>query len=155
MGLIRKGILCRAREELAEVPNVSFASFVRLSYAVARELHANVESLTEDEVGNNYYYAVIRTKSVTFNLLCNTHYPLVGITELFKLPPPNLHTRFISRADVEQVVTDYGGFEVISLDDLNRGVSQEELKCLLPSELNYIKVWNPKCIGEIVFNINN
>ena len=126
-------------------PFLDEKAFRRMCHALARENGGTVAEVDTDTASRNFYSAKLSRYDQSVFLLQNIHYPYAAFAQrdadgrfIFTGPPewlrlPERTVRFLSPAELNQ---DW------------RNLCGE----LSPEELEQICYWNPKTVGEIIFN---
>lgn len=126
-------------------PFLDEKAFRRMCHALARENGGTVAEVDTDTASRNFYSAKLSRYDQSIFLLQNIHYPYAAFAQrdadgrfIFTGPPewlrlPERTVRFLSPAELNQ---DW------------RNLCGE----LSPEELEQICYWNPKTVGEIIFN---
>ena len=126
-------------------PFLDEKAFRRMCHALARENGGTVAEVDTDTASRNFYSAKLSRYDQSVFLLQNIHYPYAAFAQrdadgrfIFTGPPewlrlPERTVRFLSPAELNQ---DW------------RNLCGE----LSPEELEQLCYWNPKTVGEIIFN---
>jgi hypothetical protein len=121
-------------------------------YEAARRVRGKVISFTEPypSVTDNYAVAVLDTAAGAVAVLLNAHHPIVALAD-----PAGVEKSYFEFRDVP-ALADYfrglGVYTVPSAAELNERPTAAHLRDLSPAELKQVKYWEPRRVGEIVFN---
>lgn len=145
-GLIKKGITGFAVVQNKVVPQdtQSFLSFI----------HANVKGQVEwedvDIVGKNYYWFLVSTNERQLSFFLNAYYPLVAI----RIESPKSEFGYLTASELAEQFPNLGQFQyqVLSREELETEILQEEIDQLDEMEKKQAEYWKPRIIEEIVFN---
>lgn len=131
----------------AEVP---IANLKRAVYAAAQAAGAKVgEVRPADGVTPNFHQLDADFGSRKLVVLCNRHIPIVAFAD--RLDGMEIE-RFV------EVPADFAaglatcGFVIGDVAELNRPVGSSDLETLSPAEQREVKYWEPKRIGDVIFN---
>lgn len=126
-------------------PTLDEKGFHRFCYALSQAHHGSVLSLDCDITGKNFYAAHLELRHTPCVLLANAHHPYVAFAAsmdpwppVFQNPPfdptpfwPEMH--LMTAAQLEQ---DW----------------RHQVRDLGAAEMEQIRYWNPRTVGEILFN---
>ncbi len=162
MKVLPKGITGFFHVESEAPPSVSKSDFKSFCYQFTQLIGAKVESTTDDITNGsltdlsstrNYFAQLITHKAKCYWLLCNQHYPLIGLSTDHKL---NCESQFIDLAmfDIPSEIPTHvrGEFVILTSAQLRQKPNMEMLCELEPVELKEIKYWGPSQIAQIIFN---
>ena len=126
-------------------PFLDEKAFLQMCHVLARESGGTVTEMDTDTAARNFYLAEIQRYDASVFLLQNIHYPYVA----FARRDPS--GGFIWTCQPEWLQLPEGSVYFLSPDELNqdwRGLCRE----LSPEEQAQIHYWNPRTVGEIIFN---
>lgn len=126
-------------------PFLDEKAFRRMCHALARENGGTVAEVDTDTASRNFYSAKLSRYDQSVFLLQNIHYPYAAFAQR------DADGRFIFTSPPEWLRLPEGTVRFLSLAELNqdwRNLCGE----LSPEELEQICYWNPKTVGEIIFN---
>jgi len=149
--ILKYGITSFFDSSKREVPFLDFKEFKKLTYLIAKRINSKVEKIEKNSGSHNYYYALFSEKPHK-GLVCNAHYPLVAFVKSFH--EPCFGKILISAEDsfISNIISDSYYFEYISSSILETEFKEEMAYELGDVELEQIKYWNSKTLGEIIFN---
>lgn len=136
---------------------VSKIEFKQFCYDLLIELQYKKFEILNENSGN-YYIGLLRNRSNQIYALMNNHYPFVGIADRYEYGNAfyidhielntyiNLKTRLINQE------SKYQHYYCLSKVDLEREVTNENIKLLEKEEINQMNYWKPTRIKDIVFN---
>jgi len=127
-----------------ELPVMDLVEFKQLCYSFIRQIGGNVKSYNHDTSQQNFYTVEYDCLGETMLILLNHHYPLLAfassLDRLTFLDVPGISTKFRPY------------YTVLTKDNLNSPITPKHLSALSKAELTQISYWNPKTVGEIIFN---
>jgi hypothetical protein len=149
MTVIRKGITGFRHVKDAPLPRVALATFKSACYGIAPSVDAKVEQVEEASVGNNYHSTVLQVAGEQILVLCNCVFPVLAFAT------PNIVSKleFIKSTTLADAFSQIGGFGVATKTSLDKKMSTEVLADLSPVELEQVRKWKPRTVGEVVFNL--
>lgn len=116
-----------------------------MCHALARESGGTVTEADTDIAARNFYLAEIQRYDASVLILQNIHYPWVAFAR------KNPSGGFVWASRPEWLRLSEGLVYFLSPDELNqdwRSLCRE----LSPEEQEQIHCWNPRTVGEIIFN---
>lgn len=126
-------------------PFLDEKAFRRMCHVLARESGGTVAEADTDTAVRNFYLAEIQQYDASVFILQNIHYPYAA----FARRDPS--GGFIWTNQPEWLRLPEESVYFLSPDELNqdwRGLCRE----LSPEEQEQIRHWNPRTVGEIIFN---
>lgn len=130
------------------VPPVDLRPFKKACHEVARGAGWTVESIRLMGHSGNFHRAVLTRGERAVAVVCNAHVPWVAFAEV----DDDLALRFV---DDEALAAAFRGAmdcEVPGRSFLDSAPEAELLSDLGPAELNQIRHWRPRRVGDIVFH---
>jgi len=124
--------------------------FSKACYSIITSKNAEVLCIsTQLEPDKSYYYAALELSGRSVLILCNTNTPFIAFAE-----PGNdvIYEEFIDDVDLASVFEAIKPFKVLPADVLNATPQDNHLSELSEAEISQIKYWNPRRLGEIIFN---
>lgn len=121
-------------------------------YEAVRWVRGKVVSFTEPypSVTDNYAIAVLDTVAGAVAVLLNAHHPILAFAE-----PQDVPRSYFEFRDVPELADYFRGlgvYTVPSAAELSERPTADHLRDLSPRELKSVKYWEPRRVGEIVFN---
>lgn len=126
-------------------PFLDEKAFYRMCHALARENGGVVTEVDTDTAARNFYSAKLSRYDQSVFILQNTYYPYIAFAQR------DASGGFIWTSQPEWLQLPEGPMRFLSPSELNQdwhGLCGE----LSPEELEQIHYWNPKTVGEIIFN---
>lgn len=127
-------------------PEVSPVDFKRLVYALAAENRMEVSNVDVSVTGKNFYWAEFRKNGNSFCLLENMQHPFVAFVERVafgSLP-------FLDKPNAFRLPEVYG-ITWLNSHILNQSW-RGHIGALDQAELDQIRFWKPKTVGDVIFN---
>ena len=81
-------------------------------------------------------------------ILCNAFHPLITLCSAVDY----CQITFIKVQNIEQALTNYTSYQLLSKELLDTTVTEEELEALNSMEHSQFDYWKPDTLGEIIFN---
>ncbi|MBN9524366.1 hypothetical protein J0H58_38605 [bacterium] len=136
----------------APPPNTDVRAFRGHCYEAARCVRGTVVSFTNPYPGvtDNYAVAVLDTAAGAVAVLLNAHHPIVAFAD-----PKGVTGSSFEFRDVPALADYFGGlgvYTVATAAGLNERPAAAHLRDLSPAELKRVKYFEPRRVGEIVFN---
>lgn len=126
-------------------PFLDEKAFRQMCHALARKNGGTVAEADTDTSARNFYFAELSRYDDSIFILQNIHYPYVALA---RRDPSG---GFIWTSQPEWLRLPEVPVYFLSPDELNqdwRGLCRE----LSPEEQEQIRYWNPRTVGEIIFN---
>lgn len=126
-------------------PFLDEKAFLQMCHVLARESGGTVTEVDTDPSARNFYFAELSRYDDSIFILQNIHYPYAA----FARRDPS--GGFIWTSQPEWLQLPEGQVYFLSPDELNqdwRGLCRD----LSPEEQEQIRCWNPRTVGEIIFN---
>ena len=123
-------------------------AFRRMCHALARENGGSVTEVDTDTAARNFCSAKLSRYDQSVFLLQNIHYPYVAFAQ------QDASGRFVLTQQPEWIRLSESPVQFLRFDELNqdwRSLRGE----LSPEELEQIRYWRAKTVGEIIFNTWN
>jgi|GEM_PF-884830 len=133
-------------------PSTDETEFLNHCYAFARHIGARVVAI-DRKVGTtekNFSSATLKTRTETFVILFNAHYPVLAFAE--KMPIGDVIHKFIERPDFATYWDAIDGYSLLRVADLTISPHDMELADISDTEYDQIIVHKPRTSGEIIFN---
>lgn len=127
-----------------ELPVTDLVEFKQLCYSFIRQIGGIVNSYNHDTSQQNYYTMEYNYLGKSIRILLNHHYPLLAFASSLGRPT------FIDVPEISIKFMPY--YTVLTKEYLNSPLTPEHLSALSKAELTQISYWNPKTVGEIIFN---
>ena len=127
------------------LPFLDEKAFLQMCHVLARESGGTVTEADTDTAARNFYLAEVQRYDASIFILQNIHYPYAA----FARRDPS--SGFIWTCQPEWLRLPEGPVYFLSPDELNqdwRGLCGE----LSTEEQKQIHYWNPRTVGEIIFN---
>lgn len=141
------GFAERARD--ATPPTVDFKSFARACHLAARAESGSVERIEPARYPRNYHRAILRLGDATLAVLCNAHFPWIAFAEA----SDDLPLRFTDAVALSTRFNDAIPCEVVDLSSLETHPDEAVLAGLSDAEHEQVRYWQPRRIGDIIFNL--
>lgn len=129
--------------------------FKQICYLAVKNLNGSVVSFEEPSYPKNYYTVRIETTNLKRYILLNNHYPFMA----FATSVNSFKITFID--DVELLKEFKEFYPVLSVKQLNEkldtdfvmgGIRLVNKNDLSPVELTELAYWEPRTVGEVIFN---
>lgn len=132
---------------------VRMQRFTVACHTAARQAGGQTQQITtaNGPVTPNYHEALItlRHNRPPVRVLCNAHHPIVAFT----LPPTSEGSLSLEFADCPPLAEAFAEeFTVLSQQDACAPVTNDMIALLGEDELHEMRYWQPRCIGELIFN---
>ena len=112
-------------------------------------LNYRPKSFKEAGITPNFHHGLFRApEGSNIIILCNAFQPLIALCSEIDFGVIS----FISEPNIEQTLTSYTGYEVLTKEQLDAPVTDEELAALNGMEYSQYDYWKPDTLGEIIFN---
>lgn len=148
-------LLCSGITGFQPTPSVGEIEFKTICYYL---FGSNELDFVEDgTAAKNFYECVIKMKDKRVHVLLNNHYPFIAFTAARKSDEHSLP--FIDDPELSKVFNPY--YKVLRLDQLNESVKfykkgkniiVKNENTLHEGELEQFVYWQPKTVGDVVFN---
>jgi hypothetical protein len=151
---LRKGITGFRHVNDPPLPSTDLLSFRSYCFAAARMLGGKVAhpGLEPVRVEANFTWLVLELPTGAVAVLLNRHSPVVGFARPWGEDGPHGLITFLNCERLAGVFEEMGGYEVVSQTELGRPVRPDDLRQLSPAEMEQVKYWKPRRLGDIVFN---
>ncbi len=144
MTILRRGITGFDTAEEVDV-----ATFKKAVYHAAHKAGATVVlTIVGDSVTPNFHQTEIQIGERSIAIICNRSFPVVAFV---RTPVEMDEVHPIDLVEFVDPVRDFG-FDVATPVELNRPIAPSDLEVLGDRELEQVKYWKPKRIGQLVFN---
>lgn len=129
--------------------------FKKICYAIVLKLGGNIISFNEPEIARSYYEVRINIRDEDLFILLNHVYPFITFASSME----GNGITFVSHDKLEQEFAQY--YRVLRLNEVDEALVLNEKKGRLivenhnelnDAELNNIKYWQARRVGEVVFN---
>ncbi|MBC5636318.1 hypothetical protein H8S33_05685 [Ornithinibacillus sp. BX22] len=129
--------------------------FKKVCYSLIHRLNGNVLSFSEPEAARHYYEVKVNVLEENMSILLNNVYPFIA----FASSVDHGYIKFIDNEPLLNGFSPY--YRVLRSNELNEPLVIKENKGriivgnkneLNEAELNNIKYWKSKTVGDIVFN---
>ena len=124
------------------------ASFIGACHAAARAESGRVERFEPAGAARNYHRAIFRMRPGDVAVLCNAHVAIIALAEA----GDELPLRFLEADSLASRIAEGMPCEIASRSTLEAHPDAESLANLGSVELDQIKYWRPRRVGEILFN---
>ncbi|QKS71220.1 hypothetical protein FLK61_31405 [Paenalkalicoccus suaedae] len=135
---------------LYEPPQVNYNQFKQLcySYTFTNQNKARVIDSNVDAGLTNFYLAHLEHEGVPIYILLNMHHPYLAFASRVDVE----HIHFVNHTAMYEFFCAY--YHVLPTSELNRPVNKKLLSDskLNKAEMEQITYWQPKTVGEIIFN---
>jgi len=133
-------------------PRTDVPAFHGHCYEAVRWVRGKVVSFTEPypSVKDNYAVAVHDIAAGAVAVLLNAHHPILAFAD-----PKGATSSYFEFRDVPELADFFRGLGVYTLAsaaELNERPTSAHLRDLSPAELKQVKYWEPRRVGEVVFN---
>jgi hypothetical protein len=134
------------------LPVSDFAAFRGHCYAAARALGGRVRSVEAPVRGveANFARAVLELPGGTVAILLNAHFPVIAFAD--PLAENGAPVPFIDAPALADVFRGFGIYDVWTGSQLEAAAIPEACKQLARAELAQAKYWQPRRVGDLVFN---
>lgn len=132
------------------VPVKRFAS---ACHSAARQVSGRVQLIRAayERVTPNFHEALITQpyRPDTVRVLCNAHYPIV----VFALPAADDGDERLEFVDSPELAVALGTeFSIVTRQEACAGVAHDLIAGLGEAELHQMRYWQPRRIGDVIFN---
>jgi len=150
--ILPRGITGFSEISEAPLPQVDFRKFKSACYDAAQRVEAVVTKTVPGErrVTPNFHSVTIQSKGAALSIVCNQHHPLIGFIK--PLSHSMCELEFIDDAELHRLLSEDGSFRVLAAHVLDARLDDSALSDLGPAELQQIKYWAPKKLGDVIFN---
>jgi len=134
------------------LPVSDHAAFRGHCYVAAQTLGGRVRSVEgpSQTSAANYTRAVIELPGRSIAILLNAHVPIIAFAVASRESGP---LQFTDMPALAVLVQRFAAYEVWPASQLAAPLTPDSCKQLAEAELNQIKYWRPRSIGEVVFNV--
>ncbi len=134
------------------IPLSDLGALLSACYEAARKLGGKVMASEKpySRRTNNFAIVTMEARGESFAIVLNAHYPIVAFTEPFS--PLQLKVRFTDNGPIREALELNGGFQILSKADLESKIAPEATSSLAAGEIDKIRYWRPRTIGEVIFN---
>ena len=134
------------------IPIFAFSDFKRIVNNVVAGLGFDVSVYLESSVTTSFHAAVFETDSEPYTVvLGHSNYPIIAFSNpsiLLGKPPD-----FVDHPSIaEKLGRLFPDVTIAESKELERRIEKSDINCLDPVEVVQVKYWQPKTIGETVFN---
>jgi hypothetical protein len=147
--IMRKGITSFfSRNPLPEFP---FTEFQQIAFACSVRCGFSVAGLSERGATPNFHSASLERRDEKLLMLGHSNYRIIAFAE----PREEYSCELIFRDAIdlaECVVEMYPEFTIASTTDLSLEIQESDLRMLDRAEVEQVKYWKPRTIGELAFN---
>jgi hypothetical protein len=131
---------------------ITFSDFEHACARAARELNGRVDSAREayQEPTPNFHETIITLERSPYKIrvVCNAHYPIVAFAT-----PPRQGEMLLEFVDCPELAERMKGeFTTLSATEAGTAVSTEMLSSLDAGEISQVDHWEPKRVGDVIFN---
>jgi hypothetical protein len=134
------------------LPLCDVADFRGHCYAAARTLNGRVVAVEAPSRGveTNFARGVLELPTGRVAVLLNAHFPLIAFAE----PPAEGEgfVRFTDSPGLAEAFGNFGIYEVVGASELAAPLTPEQRRRLAPAEREQIEYWQPRRVGDVVFN---
>ncbi|MGN6545033.1 MAG: hypothetical protein ACTHK7_08280 [Aureliella sp.] len=150
--ILRRGITSffnrRDREAIPEFP---FIEFKRVVYGLAAPLCLAVSEMKARGVTPNFHSARLVGTETSILILGHSNYPIFAFSQPLERNGSQL--RFVDSPHLAAALTRlFPDLIIAPAEELNRRATESDLDVLGAVELEQIKYWKPRSVGEIAFN---
>ena len=150
---LRKGITGFCNVDDPPLTKCNLATFRALCYDAVRMVGGRIlnHDRRPNEIEASFQMIVLELRGVQRAVLINNHFPIIG----FAVPPNDGDTgplQFIDCDELGNLFRASGQYEVVSQEELERAVGQNDLEQLLPEEIEQVVYWQPRRVGDVIFN---
>jgi hypothetical protein len=145
-----RGVTGFGRVEAGAAPP-DFAAFKPACHDAARRLRGTVLR-TDSRDGRptpNFHRVALSLPGGPAEVICNARYPLAAAIR--PLEAGSTESTFLDVPGLAEALAEHG-FEVVPVADLNAPVRDEHLAGLASAERQQARYWEPRTVGEVVFN---
>jgi hypothetical protein len=138
-----------------DAPNdgVPVKRFTTACHTAARQARGQVQQVRAayEQVTPNVHEALVtlRNASETVRVLCNAHHPIVAFTSP-ATREGDVRLRFVDCPELAAVLS--SEFNILTSQEAGAGVSSDVVAQLGEAELEQMRYWSPRRIGDVIFN---
>lgn len=135
-------------------PSVKENKFKQLCYSI---FGSRVMDFIGSEPGKNFYECIVKVKDRKIHILLNSQYPYIALTSTREI---NVHHfPFIVEPEIAKPIKQY--YKILTPNQLNEPIryTQQCEKIIVKNEntlhqdeLIQLVYWEPKTVGDVVFN---
>jgi len=138
-------------DERGVIPEFSIAEFKSIVFAVAAPLGYAVSSVAERGVTPSFHSALLSKGDNAVSILGHSTYPIFAFAEPLQMHSCQL--RFVDSEPLSrEIATLFPDVTVATTTELNRKLADNDLAKLDAAELEQVKYWEPKSVGDVAFN---
>jgi hypothetical protein len=148
---LTRGITGFRRFDEPALPTCDLRAFRGFCHSVARTVGGRVLSVEAPVAGAaNFARVVLELPDAPVAVVLNSHHPVVA----FVAPPFDNETelRFVAAPALSDLFQRSGTYTVLTDSEARGPVTAEARRLLAPAELEQLRYWRPRCVGEVVFN---
>jgi hypothetical protein len=134
-------------------PLGDFRAFRSQSYAAARLAGGrvmNAEFANDCRIACNFVYLTVDLPSAEIAVLLNYYFPFIAFSESFEERQYPL--LFADAPKIAEGFAAFGVYQVLSASVLNQKITSETLSNLSDGEKKKLRYFEPKTVGELIFN---
>ena len=136
-------------EEGSEPPAPDESDFLAYCHAVALQLGGKVVARGPQGF-RNFIFVTLELQGHELSVLMNAYHPIIAFAE-----PVDDCVFYPSLTDATRVAEEFqkfGCYQVLERQELDEPISEEAISKLADAELHEMRYWQPKTIGELLFN---
>lgn len=132
-------------EQLNEPPKIDRKQFKQLCFSIIKNNGGTVLEFKTPKEETNFFDVEVNVFNKHFHILLNAHYPLLAFASIVNFGEIN----FIDEPQLNKEFIPF--YSVLGTKELNEPFLQKDNE-LNNGELKQISYWNPKSIGDVIFN---
>ncbi|KUN81002.1 hypothetical protein AQJ66_25370 [Streptomyces bungoensis] len=132
------------------MPQVNVVAFKTACHAVARSIRGTVGQVTPAGVTPSFHTALITASGMRSTVLCHEVLPVVA----FVASPPEAGDPLADFASPPAWADAFelGGFRPLGVGELSMPLASTDTSELAEAELEQVRHWCPRTVGELMFN---
>lgn len=147
-------ILCSGITGFQPAPSVDESEFKQICYSL---FGSKVLDYIEDRTAKNFYECVVKVEDRIVHVLLNGQYPFIAFTSARELDVN--YFSFINEPELSKMFKQY--YKVLNCNQLGepfryikkgKKIIVKNENSLHQGELEQLVYWQPKTVGEVVFN---
>ena len=147
-------LLCSGITGFQPAPTIEKSEFQHICYSL---YGSNVLNFIDDGPAKNFYECIIKVNGKKVHVLLNSQYPFMAFTSNRKIEEHSFP--FVDEPELVKMLEPY--YKVLNSSQLNepirytqkgKKITIENVNSLHQAELEQLVHWQPKTVGEVVFN---
>jgi hypothetical protein len=150
--ILRRGITGFRHVDDEPLPVTDSPAFHGHCHEIARRVEGKLVAggASLNGVERNFIYQMLAIPAGQVAVLLNAHYPVIAFAHPLNAGEVSLH--FMDSGALAEAFRFFGVYEVLGLAELEAPLHQEAFGELSAAELEQLKYWKPRRVGDLIFN---